>query len=153
MALTLLAMKLLASLPVEFLIPRHRAGQSSGHARRHRRHASFRVAAALVAALAAGMPAPATAQPGQAPASRAFPADTRVGVFEIIAYPDAAIDGKPARLAAGAQIRNRSNLIVLPTTVTGRVAVRYRLDPSGQLSRVWILTPAEIEAATAAQRP
>jgi hypothetical protein len=103
---------------------------------------------AAIALSAAGIVSPASAQ-----IQRPFPADSRLGVFEITAYPEAAIDGKPVRLAAGAQIRNRSNLIVLPTTVVGPQAVRYRLDPSGQLSRVWVLTPAEIEAAKAAQRP
>lgn len=144
-------MKLLASLPVEFPNSQRRTGRWLGRACRL---VSICVAASIAGAFASGSIPQASAQVVQAsPPTRSFPADTRVGVFEILAYPDAAIDGKPVRLAAGSQIRNRSNLIVLPTTVVGQVAVRYRLDPSGQLSRVWVLTSAEIEAATAAQRP
>ena len=61
--------------------------------------------------------------------------------------------GKPevmrAAVAAGAQIRDARNMIALPATVSGRHPALYRLDPTGQLSRVWLLAPGEIEAARA----
>jgi len=53
------------------------------------------------------------------------------------------IDGKPARLAPGAQIRNASNLIVLPAALPPGSQVKYTLDREGMVVRVWILTPEE----------
>jgi len=53
------------------------------------------------------------------------------------------IDGKPARLAPGAQIRNASNLVVLPTALPPGSQVKYTLDGQGMVVRVWILTPEE----------
>ena len=46
-------------------------------------------------------------------------------------------------LSAGAQIRDQMNRIVMPSTVTERHIVRFKLDPAGQVSQVWILTPEE----------
>lgn len=105
-------------------------------------------------ALAQGPPALAQGPSAQAPGTpaqglRHIPADARYGEFEILAYPEATIDGKAVRLAAGAQIRDARNMIALPATVSGRHPALYRLDPSGQLSRVWLLAPGEIEAARA----
>ena len=105
-------------------------------------------------ALALGPPALAQGPSAQAPGIpaqglRQIPADARYGEFEILAYPEATIDGKAVRLAAGAQIRDARNMIALPSTVSGRHPALYRLDPSGQLSRVWLLAPGEIEAARA----
>jgi hypothetical protein len=53
------------------------------------------------------------------------------------------INGKPARLAPGAQIRDASNLIVLPTALRPGSQVKYTLDHEGMVMRVWILTPEE----------
>lgn len=116
-----------------------------------RRSALIRIAAL---ALSSGLPAlmqPALAQAPGIPAQglRQIPADARYGEFEILAYPEATIDGKAVRLAAGTQIRDARNMIALPSTVSGRHPALYRLDPSGQLSRVWLLAPGEIEAARA----
>lgn len=116
-----------------------------------RRSALIRIAAL---ALSSGLPAlmqPALAQAPGIPAQglRQIPADARYGEFEILAYPEATIDGKAVRLAAGTQIRDARNMIALPSTVSGRHPALYRLDPSGQLSRVWLLAPGEIEAAQA----
>ncbi len=58
------------------------------------------------------------------------------------------LNGKPARLAPGAQIRDTHNRLVLPTAVSDRTAVRYLVDAGGMVHRVWILSPEE-----AAQRP
>ncbi len=92
---------------------------------------------------------PAFGLHAEAQSLRQLPADALFGEFELIRYPEAAIDGKAVQLAAGAQIRDSRNLIVLPATIDGRHAALYRLDPSGQLWRVWMLAPEEIEAAKA----
>lgn len=49
------------------------------------------------------------------------------------------------RLAPGAQIRSTDNRIMLPVMIGSEQVVRYLLDANGDLSRVWILSPEEIE--------
>ena len=121
------------------------------HIASSRRSSLIRIA---TLALAVGLSAPMSAARAQGPGAqstslRQIPADARYGEFELVAYPEAAIDGKAMRLAAGAQIRDARNMIALPSTVSGRHPALYRLDPTGQLSRVWLLAPDEIEAAKA----
>ena len=56
------------------------------------------------------------------------------------------INGQPMRLSAGAQIRSRDNLFIVPMSLPSGAPVKYTLDGSGQIHRVWALTPEE-EAA------
>jgi len=56
------------------------------------------------------------------------------------------IDGKRMLLAAGAQIRNRDNLIIVPTSLPPGALAKYTLDGAGQIHRVWLLTPQEASA-------
>ena len=56
------------------------------------------------------------------------------------------IDGRPMRLSAGAQIRNRDNLIIMPVSVRPGARVKYTLDGAGQIHRVWVLTAEEAAA-------
>jgi hypothetical protein len=42
------------------------------------------------------------------------------------------------------QIRNQQNLIVMPNAVQAKVPVRYQLDASGAVFRVWLLTRTEL---------
>lgn len=53
------------------------------------------------------------------------------------------LDGAAVPLAAGAQIRDPDNRIVLPGALPGRVTVRYLLDAKNRVSSVWILSPQE----------
>jgi uncharacterized lipoprotein YajG len=53
------------------------------------------------------------------------------------------IDGAEHRLAPGAQIRDATNLIVLPTAVPAGSLVKYRLGDDGMVRQVWILSPQE----------
>lgn len=98
--------------------------------------------AAMLLALAvtclAGWPAPAVAQ------TRVFPQNTKVGVLQMGVYPLAAIDGKEVRFSPGARILSQSNAVVIPSTLTERVRIRYRIDELGQVSLAWILTDEEI---------
>lgn len=57
------------------------------------------------------------------------------------------IDGERMRLSAGAQIRSRDNLIVVPVGLPRGALVKYVLDGTGQIYRVWILTAEEAAAA------
>ena len=55
------------------------------------------------------------------------------------------LDGtKVVQLAAGAQIRDTDNRLVLPTSITERTVVRYLVDGGGDVHRVWILSADEI---------
>jgi len=57
------------------------------------------------------------------------------------------VNGKDARLAPGATIRDQGNLIVMPGAMPRDGAwAAYVEDGSGQIIRVWLLTPAEIAA-------
>jgi hypothetical protein len=117
--------------------PHRRPGSS-------RRKSLIRIATLALAPAMLGFTPAARAQ-----SLRLIPAEARFGEFELVRYPEATIDGKAMRLAAGAQIRDARNMIALPATVSGKHPALYRLDPDGQLSRVWLLAPDEIEAAKA----
>ena len=54
-----------------------------------------------------------------------------------------AIDGVALRLAPGAQIRDQSNRLLVPTAVPAGAQVKYLLDAEGLVRQVWILTPEE----------
>ena len=56
------------------------------------------------------------------------------------------IDGQRMQLAAGAQIRSRDNLFVVPMSLPPGALVKYELDATGQIRRVWVLTPEEAAA-------
>ena len=56
------------------------------------------------------------------------------------------IDGEPLRLSAGAQIRSRDNLFIVPMSLPPGALVKYTLDSSGQIHRVWVLTAEEAAA-------
>jgi hypothetical protein len=74
---------------------------------------------------------------------RTIPPDARRAELRHVEGMVIEIDGRPALLAPGAQIRNASNLIVLPTAVPAGSLVKYTVDPSGQVFRVWILSAQE----------
>jgi len=56
------------------------------------------------------------------------------------------IDGQRMQLAAGAQIRSRDNLFIVPMSLPPGAQVKYELDGAGQIRRVWVLTPEEAAA-------
>jgi hypothetical protein len=58
--------------------------------------------------------------------------------------PEVSLNGKAARLAPGARIRNLNNLLVLSGNLVGqRYKVNYTVDTYGLLMNVWLLTAAE----------
>jgi len=57
------------------------------------------------------------------------------------------LNGRRAQLAPGAQIRDASNRILMPTALPAGALVKYRLDGAGQVREVWILTPQEAAQA------
>lgn len=98
-------------------------------------------ATVLLASAALWLSATAWAEP------RTFAEPTRLGTLEVTVFPQARLDGKEVRLAPGARIRNESNLLAVPSTIRGKVPVRYRTDPMGQVLDAWILTDEELRIA------
>ena len=86
------------------------------------------------------VPAAATAQVRQVPdfAMRGSMTHVQDTIVEV--------DGKQMRLSAGAQIRSRDNLIIVPMSLSPGTLVKYTVDGTGQIHRVWVLTPAEAAA-------
>ena len=68
-------------------------------------------------------------------APRAYLSHIRESLFSL--------DGRETKLAPGGQIRGQNNLLVLPAAVPKESLVKYQLDKSGELYRVWILTKEE----------
>ena len=96
--------------------------------------------------LLAGFAAAALAQ------LRTIPADARRATLRHVQGMMVELDGRPAMLTAGAQIRDTSNRIVVPSAVANTTVVRYLPDHSGQqIHRVWVLSPQE--AAQSAPKP
>jgi len=84
---------------------------------------------------------------------RQLPASARLADFEMRQYPELLLNGEPARMSAGGQIRDAQNRIVMPAGITGTHPVLYERDPAGQVSRIWILTADELKAAKARPQP
>ena len=94
------------------------------------------LAVAVLLASAAGA---ALAQP----ILRTIPADAKRGVMSPVQGMTVEIDGKKFELAAGAQIRDGRNMILVPTAVPRDAVVRYQTNPDGKVRRAWILSPQE----------
>ena len=84
----------------------------------------------------------ASAAPAQV--ARLFPATALRGELVGSAPPDVQLNGRPARLAPGARVRNEENRFEVMGTLQGRaLVVHYTTDAGGQLLDIWILTPGE----------
>ena len=94
----------------------------------------IRILATVLFALAAGA---AQAQ------LRTIPAEAKRATMSHVQGMTVELDGKRTNLAAGAQIRDGRNMIVLPTALPTGMLVKYTLDIHGQVWRVWILSPQE----------
>ncbi len=95
--------------------------------------------AAFIAVFAIACAAPAAAQ-----VQRVFPQNALRGALVIGDPPEITLNGKPARLAPGARIRNQAGMLEMSGTLTGtRLLVHYTLDPFDLVKDVWILTPEE----------
>jgi len=74
---------------------------------------------------------------------RPIPADAERGEVRHVQGMTIAIDGTERQLAPGAQIRNASNLLIVPTAIPPDSLAKYTVDANGMVRRVWILTPQE----------
>ena len=74
---------------------------------------------------------------------RTIPADAKRATMSHVQDMTVEIDGKRADLAAGAQIRDVNNMIVLPTALPAGSLVKHMPDTQGRVWRIWILSPQE----------
>ncbi len=87
------------------------------------------------------------AAPALAQQTRKFPENSKLGNLTMVSFPQFTIDGQSFIMGPGGQIRGVDNLIILPTTASYTGLIRYQLDMTGYLLRVWILTPDEVKEA------
>ena len=82
--------------------------------------------------------------PNSGQQSRTFPQSALRGAVVVGESPEIALNGKPARLAPGARIRDASNMSVVPgALIGGRYLVHYTVDTLGLVKDMWILRPEE----------
>ena len=74
---------------------------------------------------------------------RTIPADAQRAEMRHVQENVVELNGQRAQLAPGAQIRDASNRIIVPTALPVGSLVKYRLDADGKVREVWILTPEE----------
>jgi len=95
--------------------------------------------------------APATMPPLDPPSALVRPTAHIDGMLAVMSPPEdgmARFDGEQRYLAAGLQIRDIENRIILPMTLEAPVPVLYQLDVDGaSVLRVWVLTPEEAQTA------
>ena len=84
---------------------------------------------------------------------RTIPKEALVGEIRHLDTMLVELDGQPRPLAPGAQIRDVDNRLVLPVSLRERETVRYLLDGTGKIFRVWMLSAPEKEALPAKPSP
>jgi hypothetical protein len=84
---------------------------------------------------------------------RTIPKEAVLGQLRHLESMMVEIDGKPRHLAPGAQIRDPDNRLVLPISLMEKTQVRYLVDATGMVHRVWILSAAEKAALPPAPAP
>ena len=98
----------------------------------------------MLRCVALGLAALAISTAVTAQVPRLFPAQALRGVLIGSAPPDVLLNGKPARLAPGARIRNVENRFEVSGVLAGgKWVVHYTTDPGGQLLDIWILSASE----------
>jgi hypothetical protein len=74
---------------------------------------------------------------------RTLPKDAERGEVRHLQGMTIAIDGTERRLAPGAQVRDASNLIIVPSAIPAGALAKYLVDGEGLVRQVWLLTPQE----------
>ncbi|MFN0314463.1 MAG: hypothetical protein ACKVQA_05455 [Burkholderiales bacterium] len=83
---------------------------------------------------------------------RDFPPDARRGEVKEFNYPRVKIGKTVYHIPPGGKIFNEHNLIIMPVAMPATAQVMYRLDFSGQIRSMWLLTPEEIKKLGRAPR-
>ena len=103
---------------------------------------SFRRGMALAFAAALALLAPAAAH---AQMQRPFPPTALRGAIVVVQPPEISLNGRPMRLAPGARIRDRNNMLAMSGPLIGeKLTVHYTIDIDGDVRDVWILTADEL---------
>jgi hypothetical protein len=67
------------------------------------------------------------------------------GELQVVAAPEALLNGRGVRLAPGARIHGQNNMLVMSGQAAGqKLTVNYTADTYGLVMEVWILRPEEI---------
>jgi hypothetical protein len=74
---------------------------------------------------------------------RTLPAHAKPGQIRHLQEMVVQIDGKQARLARGAQVRDAHNRILVPAAIPAGSLIKYTLNAQGEVSAVWILSAQE----------
>lgn len=74
---------------------------------------------------------------------RTIPAEAKRATISHVQGMTLEIDGKRTDLAAGAQIRDANNRIVLPVALPPGSLVKFMPDTQGHVWRIWMLSPQE----------
>jgi len=74
---------------------------------------------------------------------RTIPADAKRAKISHVQERVVQLNGKREMLAPGAQIRDASNRIIVPSALRANSLVKYRRDADGAVHEVWLLTPEE----------
>ena len=101
---------------------------------------------------AADQPAPRPVMPAPTVISvgRSIPADALFGeMVSPMLGMTVQINGVVRPLAMAAQFRNEQDIAIMPGRIQRPVMVRYLVDSTGTVYRVWILSPAELAASGA----
>lgn len=104
---------------------------------------------ALAGTLLFGLPMPAPAQTATVLPVRTLPipATATLGTLQVLGWPEALLNGQPARMAPGSRIRDPNSLILPPASLSGNTyQVLYVLDPQGLIREAWLLTSNEVAA-------
>lgn len=103
--------------------------------------------ASLLAVFALAAPTSSLAQSADPAYGRAIPLPAQSLRGEIVfgQPPEVLLNGKAARLAPGARIRDLDNRLVLSGNLAGqKLKANYTADTYGLLMNVWLLGPAEV---------
>ena len=76
---------------------------------------------------------------------RTIPADAKRAAMRHVQGMTMDVDGTQRALAPGAQIRDESNRVVLPTSMAASRDVKFMEDVDGRIRQVWILAPQEAQ--------
>ena len=77
---------------------------------------------------------------------RTIPAEAQRAYMRHVETNIVELNGQRTELAPGAQIRDAANRLIVPMSLPADSLVKYRLDASGKVHEVWILTREEAEA-------
>jgi hypothetical protein len=82
-----------------------------------------------------------------------IPQNSARGYIRHVEQMAVTVDDNAMQLAAGAIVRDRQNLIIMPVTIPREGAwAAYNLNRDGQILRVWLLTPDELARPSSEDR-